>query len=142
MGWCQQWGFPTPAQPSLQQTAWPPQPPCPLLVCLFCSAPEAELSLGVWQAKSSPSTGASSAKVQLASDSGDVRLRFRIFLRDRAVAAGTGRDVLEEGGTVAVNTGGQVGHSQDNVSALPAEVPKNHFSSNGEESEPRSAVAK
>lgn len=47
LGWCQQWGFPTPAQLSLRTTAWPAQPPCPQLTCLFSSSPEAEPSLGI-----------------------------------------------------------------------------------------------
>lgn len=132
---------PGPARPSLQPTARPPQPPRPLLPRLLSSSPGPEPSRGVCQAESSPSTGASSAKVHLASDGEDARLRYRIFPRDGVVAAGTSRGVLEKGGTMAASAGGQVGHSQDNISALPAEIPKNHFGSSREESEPRSAAA-
>lgn len=53
------------------------------------------------------------------------------------MAADSGRGVLEKGGTAVGSTGGQVGHSQDNLSALPVEVPDTHFSSSREEAEPR-----
>lgn len=105
---------PSPAEP--QPTAWPAQPSLasapvpPLQLSRGRAVPWRLASRKLSQRRRFIGKGAFSLRW------GDTRLRYRILLQDRVVATGTGRGVLEEGGTTAASAGGQVGAGQDNIS--------------------------